>query len=185
MAIIIDLDVDLNPGERGLYEAFRRPDGANLPTYFSSDTNSDVEISREFESFLILTDRGLRSKMVSWLQGTSTRLQTNVGREELFVAMCDVELNASVDEIVEADSELQSFTEFRNELFAGKFATVPEVRTLLNDLQLGISAKTRTRDSAQHRNNAASIIAQINQLNDDSLGRQQQAQSWMGVLLAY
>ena len=161
-------------------------DEDNLPYYYNSDLRTDVQISREFEAFLILADPDLKTSANNWIKKASTIQTDDKDRDALSALALAQEQSNAQQKMNAIDAVLGDFNDFRTKFQANTtFVSVGEVQRFLFDLQKGIEPLALDRDRAQFD----SVVSQVVQRVDDQKAVDsfeiQELQSWTGVLSAY
>lgn len=173
--------IELTGEERSKVDAARL---TPRPEFFNGVTAQQQEISRDFESFIILQDPDTIKSTLDWLAeaGTLTELRDDrnaVLFEALVADIADREARQS--EIADVTSE---FNEWRANFQAGKFSDVPEVGLIIRDSQATAEELFVAEERANHleavQNRVTDRIGQ-----DVSSAQLQELLSWPTPLLAY
>lgn len=159
---------------------------ADLPTYFDSDLQTKVEISRDFEAFLILSTSDLKTSAINWIK-TSVDLQNqNKDRDALVGLAIGQEILNATNKMNAIDDTLDDFNTFRvNFQTNADFAAIPEVQQFLFDLQRPIDELAAARDRAQFDQTASQVIQRGTDELVVTAPEIEELQSWTGVLSVY
>ena len=155
------------------------------PTYYSASAGSRLAISQDFETFLILQGSKSLKTAAEWLVKTTKFAEVSKSRTGLAKEFLDNDKADTEDVLDEVNSELKSFTEFRDKFQAGKFSSVGEVSMLIDDMQAMADEMFLIQDRLKHRNILYTYIEE--RLTNNGMMKDQVAQttSWLGPLLAY
>lgn len=158
----------------------------NLPSYFNAALRTNVQISREFEAFLILAPTKLKSTALQWIQQAVTLNQENKQRDALLSLATANELSNAGLKIDECNTQLNAYNTFRSQ-FAIQQAldTDPDVQLFLADLQNTIGDLIVQYDRAFFDQTIATVLQ--NSLTPGAVTEAQveELQSWTSVISAY
>lgn len=159
---------------------------AELPTYYSSNLQTNVKISRDFEAYLILSSDDLKTAAIEWIKTVVTLQKVNKERDDLVALATAQERSNAQAQIKGIDNKLKNFNNFRSKFkTTTTFAEVPEVQYLLFDLQRVVEELIAARERCQFDDTAGQVTVR----NTDHLVVTQpqieQLQSWTGVLSEY
>lgn len=155
------------------------------PSYYNAALDRDIQISEDFEAFLILTPTVQKKQAVSWIGQTATLKQRQYDIDLLMLESIQKESESAQAAKAELDAQLATFQLFRESLSTGKFATIPELSTMLRDLQFGLDDLIFVKERIEH------LKAMLDDVERDitSLGLSeeqiQQTQGWLASLMAY
>lgn len=179
------MSVVLSPAEQKTVDEKRKSD-SSLPSYFDSGLRQDVKISRDFESFLILSTGELKTTAIKWIDKAVTLNKANAQRDALYkLAAAQERLNAEA-QIAIYNQQLDNFDKFRQNFQKNaQFADVAEVSKFLQDLQKVIDERVVGLDRAKFDHNISLLADQA--LSQFAVQSQdiEELQSWNAVLSAY
>ena len=157
-----------------------------LPSFFDAGLRANVQISRDFEAFLILSEDPLKTSAIDWIKKAVTIQKVNKDRDDL-VALALTQEKANSDlKIAALDQKLTDFNTFRTTFQANpEFAGVPELQRFLFDLQRVVEELASARDRAQFDGTTSQVIQRGNDRLAVSDQEIEELQSWTGVLSAY
>lgn len=157
-----------------------------LPSYYDAETQQNVQISRDFEAFLIVSDDSLKTSALSWIQKATQITQVNQLRDSLVQLGLAQELKNAQARVAEYNNQLQDFSTFRaNFQTQTAFAGVPEVQLFLSDLQAMIGELSVGLDRATFDQNVSNILIQYGDNTEVTEGQVEELQSWTSVISAY
>jgi GTPase SAR1 family protein len=163
----------------------RRTDAA-LPTYFSASSKADVSISRDFESFLILSSDDMKTSAIDWINKSLSLNKTNSLRDSLASLVATQEAGNAKLMVDAYDAQLQNFESFRKNFeTSSRFGAVEEVNLFLSDLQQVLEELVLNRGRAQFDQTMAALSSNNVNLTGVSQERLEELQSWNSVLSAY
>jgi len=175
----------LSPVEQSQVERKQKTQ-SDLPAYFSADLQQDVQISRDFEAFLILAPDDLKTTALDWIQKAQTLQKANTVRDELVALAIKSELSNAALQIEALDTELQHFEDFRQTFQTQDvFSGVPEVQLFLQDLQRVIEERNVQRERAYFDQTMAGIQDRFSAQTQLTKDQTEELQSWTAVLTTY
>lgn len=163
-----------------------RKNDSELPVYYDANLQVDVPISRDFESYLLITPDELKTSATQWIGDVVGLQSTNKDRDELVALAFGQEKINSQAKMDSIDSTLSNFNEFRTNFQTDvRFAEIPELQKLLFDLQRVVEELTAARERAEFDNVVCQVIERGNDRLTITEPQIEQLQSWSGVLSAY
>jgi hypothetical protein len=157
-----------------------------LPTYYNADIKSEVAISRDFETFLILAPAGLKTAARSWIDKATTLNAQNQLRDSLLQLSYQQEAKNAGLRLAAYDSKLQNFETFREAFQTDTmFAGVPEVQKFLNDVQSVIDELSTGRERAFFDQTAANVSMSYQTGVGITTDQMEELRSWSSVFSAY
>ena len=157
-----------------------------LPTYFDASVQKDVQISRDFEAYLILAPNDLKSAAIAWINTAVQLNHSNLLRDTLVQRATAQEVSNSTLEYNAYQTALTNFQDFReNFLTEQDFATVTEVQLFLSDLQAVMDEITTGSDRAQYALTLATVVSRYNDKIAVSQALVEELQSWSVPLGSY
>lgn len=155
------------------------------PSYYSADLEDDVEISQEFETFLILQGSSRNRDTVEWLTKTSDLAQNRNGRDGIIQEAIDFDRKDNEALESEIEDELSAFEKFREEFQSGRFSSTVETGILLSDLQKPAAEVFFEQARAKHLSNMHRFAEGRLRNQGITGGQARQIQSWITPLLTY
>lgn len=158
----------------------------DLPTYYDSALKQNVQITREFEAFLILAPTDLKTSAIEWINQVTQLAKVNKVRDQLRTLMVQKQIDNATKKLEAYGETFGEFNEFRKTFQTQtRFAAVPEVIKFINDLQSAVDEQNLGQQRAFFEQTLA-LIFQSNQellnLTQDDI---EELQSWRQVLSAY
>lgn len=168
----------------------QRRDVESLPLYYSADNKRLTQISRDFESFLILQPTEQKQLTLKWVKEANSALEKNVDRDELLLRYAGLRKDDAKLRIEELDEKLNTFDDFKESFLADseeneRWSAVPEVSLLQQSLQQPIDELLLLRDNSFHEFNFAVLVE--NRTNSDLVNKdtQREISSWQTVVSSY
>jgi hypothetical protein len=159
---------------------------STLPEYYSAASSQYVEISRDFEAFLILSSSDLKNAALNWIQTTVDLQKKNKLRDDLTALAVQNELTNAQAKIAEYNTQLNGFGQFRTNFQANStFASVSEVQLFLTDLQVVIDEMATGLDRATFDQTICQVIQRGQNQVSISQNQIQELQSWTSVISTY
>lgn len=163
-----------------------KPEGSR-PQVYSAATGQFSQISKDFETFLILSPAGMKAKAATFI---STILLFDINnlvvRNNLLKRWCEDEIADIEEEIKGYQDIMDSYDEVRPKLADASlgFEDVPEVNTLLADFTLLLGDFGEQRDSLLFSKAAANVL-NIRERGKLPAATKQEIESYARVLLSY
>ena len=177
--------VILSPSDQATVQENQRSTD-QLPEYYDALSKQDIQISRDFEAFLILTSDTLKTAALAWIQKATNLNKTNKFRDALTQIAIGQELANAQAQLAEYDLQLQHFTDFRTTFKAAtEFAGVSEVQLFLSDLQRGIEELSIGRDRAFFDQTISEVLLNFEDQTQITEDQVQELQSWTTVISEY
>jgi hypothetical protein len=159
---------------------------ADLPEYFSAELKTDIQISRDFEAFLILAPEDLKTSAIDWIQKAHSLQKANKVRDDLVKLGIQNETANATKIITALDEETQKFDEFRQTFQTQEaFSGVGEVQLFLRDLQRVIEERVVDRDRAFFDQVMAGVQDRFSNQSGLTDDQTEELQSWTAVLTTY
>lgn len=174
--------VELTPDERSRVENSRV---APKPQFFNAATGNQQDISEDFESFIILQDKGVLQETIDWIKKSSEIMEGRVSRN----AVAFEALVADQDDLSTRKSEIddlaQAFNDWKASSFlSGKFSEVSEVGLIIADLQAVAEEVFVFQERMKHLENVQfRVTGKLGQ--DVTTAQLQELSSWPTPLLSY
>ena len=153
------------------------------PVRYDDGLGSWVQVTEDFETFLILTPIAKKAQAVNWINVQQLGLEGDSLRD---IVVNDFLLR----EIAEATLPQETlslvtdlYEDFRAEFVQGRFAGIAEVVTLMEDTRLGADRLFTENDELEHRIVAATAVQERYSNDGTTDGRRLQASSWVTPLM--
>ena len=157
-----------------------------LPSYFSAILKTEVQISRDFEAFLILAPSELKTTSLDWIQKAVDLHKNNKLRDDLTDITVEQELTNAELKLKEYDKQLQGFQDFRQNFQTNtEFSGVQEVQLFLTDLQRVIDELSLGRDRAFFDQTVSLVMQKFGDATNISDPQVEELQSWTSVISTY
>lgn len=158
------------------------------PYYFNSETDELIQISAEFEIWLILTPAGLRTRLANYFQFVlNNDINDWSTRQELLEEWME-------DEIDDLRNEIEAYGEIANtydELKTGLseylpgFEDIDEVNKLSTDLTTSIGTTIDRKNSLQFEKAVNTVLLAKSEGSGVPDNVIQEIKSWVRLLLTY
>ena len=153
------------------------------PLRYSAGLGAWVQVSTDYEAFLILTPAGKKGAAANWINLQTLGLDDNIIRD---VVAYDYMVRESAEVELQQASLLlltEAYASFRSDFIDERFQGVSEVSELLQDTRIGADRLFSYTDDLEHRSIMATA-AQTRYTNGAvSDARRRQAASWSISLL--
>jgi hypothetical protein len=158
----------------------------DLPTYYSAAQQNNIQISRDFEAFLILSSKDSLNSALTWITQANDLGKPNKLRDALNGLALTQEISNSKALMDAYASVLTDFNKFKSSfVFSNTFNAVPEVQLFLQDLQGQIDELVSGQDRAFFDNTVAQVAQRAQQNTNVSQPQLQELNSWRSVLTSY
>ena len=177
-------NLTLDPTQLITVSAKRLPE-AQRPYYYNASLSQKVQITPDFEAFLILQGHANNKKATDWLQKANGFAIHDSDRDALLAAYMDNELEDATAAANEVEPIMSQFADFRSSYIVAGFEGVTEVGLFLDDLQRPMSEILVLGDRQRHRQQYALLSKKI--LTNKGLAQAQlkELNSWFDPLTAY
>lgn len=177
--------IDLTPDEQQIV-AEQAVDEADLPTYYNAALKKDVPISRDFETFLILSTTELKTSAIQWINQVVGLTQANTTRDKLRTLVITQQLANAQAKLDAYNVTIGDFSDFRENFQTDtRFDAVAEVVLFISDLQLVMDEQILGQQKGFF-DQTLGLMFQSSQsvvgLTQDDI---EELQSWIPVLSAY
>jgi len=176
--------VFLDEQQSRLVSSLRKPP-ANRPRYYNAGAKQKLQISEDFEAFLILQGKRGSKETLDWLKESNNLALADGDRDALLAALADNEQADAAATIREIGPIVRRFERFRGTFVVKGFEAVGEVGQLLGDLQRPMLALQTISRRSVHRQVAGKLAKEFLLSNGITIDQQRQLQSWYTVLTAY
>lgn len=174
----ISLDVD----QAKLVQTKKKP---VRPKYYNAEIKSKVEISEDFEAFLILLGRKKTKDTIKWLTQATKFAVYDGDRDALISQLINNDIVDSSHRYIELRPIVRSFETFRTGFNISGFEGVPECGLLLSDLQLAMSEIKVTGDRLMHQQLWGNLLLNNMISKGMTKDRTRELKSWSSPLSAY
>ena len=150
------------------------------PLYSNASTGTQVQISLDFETFLLTLSGIQKRTLISRLQKSLTISRTKGARDNLYkIALENQAANAGA-EVTELDADLGEFQIFMQDELASAHG-VTEVGMLISDIGTSYGENLFARDQANNSLIAANVF--YSQFGNSP--QKKQIQSWIEIITQY
>ena len=155
------------------------------PQWYNAAAGEKVDISDEFEAFLILQGRPRNGETVDWLQNASDYSIEDSDRDALISYALEAEKADAEQAVKELEPVTEKFNKFRERYNMTGFEEVVEAGQLLSDLQRPMNEIITLGARHAHRVQFAKVLE--NRLKNNGLTSDQSKQlnSWFEPLTTY
>jgi len=176
---------DLTPKEAKKVDSLARPNGSR-PYYYNSGSGILVEISADFEAWIILTPISVRARLANFLSAIiNSKLNEWSDRADLLTAWVKNEISDLKTNIDNYGKIASTYDEIRNDVttYSSGFESVDELNKMIGDLTLLVGDYIDRRDTLQFTKAVDNVLKERgNNMAEDT---KQEIQSWIRVLLDY
>ncbi len=164
----------------------KQKDDIDLPLYFNSGTEQFQAISRDFESFLILSKPSVLNSAKEWLSNVTELNKKNAERDSILNSAFDFEREDAIDTQSEALTWIATFEEFKkNFRVDNKFSDVVEVGFIMQDLEFFVGEHQINEERFNHLDILNDILQIKHQKDQTTPELQKQLDSWSQPLSAF
>lgn len=153
------------------------------PTYFSAVTNSNVEISADFETYLINLDNQAKQQLITRLRKSMDACVGNLDRDGLEAQAADFEARSIGAVRDELNQDVSDFTKFSASAFTG--TDQPEAEQILSTISYALGPKIFQRDQAVNSVGYSVRAYGEFQAGSSNNNRKAQIRSWIQVIVSY
>ena len=155
------------------------------PYYYNSSLDKEFQISSDFEAYLILLENSVKNDIVKYLQKTKLDGNKRKDRDEILAIAIQNELDNANTLYNAYQTELSSFSTFRDSINVEGFEQVAEIGLILDDLQFNIDEDLLALDRSQHLMTLTYLVQQSFTNNKMSDALIKEIDSWIEVINVY
>lgn len=155
------------------------------PKYYNAALKTSLEISEDFEAFLILSGDAQNKAASEWVSKAADLALDCSDRDGVLNEWVSSEIEDVTATLQEVNEEIAAFNEFRDAFKAQQFGSVVEVQMLLTDLQAQAAELFFSQRRFQHRLVMLMKLQDLLLSNGVTTGQLRQTTSWIGPLSAY
>lgn len=175
--------------ELQIINAQRFPD-AERPSYYSSRQKKFLQISRDFEAYLILQTTDSKEKTTSWISRVSEVKADNKDRDDILERYLTVRKTDADAVKAELDEELGGFIQFKSSLFADaedtdRWSDVGEIQQLIAALQSPMDELALRRELTFHESTIAALLLEEVSKQGVKTTYDTELNSWLEVINLY
>lgn len=168
----------------------QRKSNEDLPKYYSAESKAETQISRDFESYLILQSPAQKQKILSWIKEATKIQKPRVDRDELIKRYMANRIADADARISDLTTQTTKFESLRSELIGdstdvNRFADVIEVGIMVNSLQRPIDELLSLKERAYHDKVMATVYSIRFAATENNKDTQRELSSWQTVVSAY
>jgi hypothetical protein len=160
------------------------------PYYYSSAKKNPVQITEDFEGFLILQSTDQKQKTLNWLRTALSLEEDHKDRDVLLSRYMDTRKEDADARLAELDKRTQDFIDFKTHFLtdggdSSRLASIEEVNLLAKSLQRPLDKMVVQQEAAFHEGVLAKLL-KIKLTNEQSTDEtKKEMDSWQVVLSAY
>ena len=181
--------VTFSTDEQALINKQKLPDDRR-PSYFSSLSQNFIQISPDFEGYLILQPQDQKQRTLTWIQEASKIQVPNIDHDAILNRYFIIRQTDALTRIDELDSMLNNFAQFQAGLLTdgtdpSRFAAIGEVNILTRSLRRPLDKIAVQRDLGFHEQTLVNLLKGRLDLEQTNTSTQQELQSWQNVISTY
>ena len=160
------------------------------PSYYSTTNKNYIQISEDFEGFLIIQAADNKQKLLKWMSdigGITNDVKDQNKLLTAFIAVRDADANA---QIVEIDNKLNDYAEMQATLLTdgtdpARYASIIELDLMLTSISKSVDNITIQRDQAFHELCVTKTVE--NKLNIEAVSdeAEKEMSSWQSIVSSY
>lgn len=163
------------------------------PSYYSRVSQSDQQIGKDFENFLILQTQTQKQTSLDWINKALAIEVDNEDRDAILETYLGIRKTDANERVTELDERLDDFNTFMTGFFKGeataenpdRFANVPELSLFVQSLQRPLAKMTIQRDIAFHENNLVTWLEERLKEEKTDDNSRKELESWSPVISRY
>jgi len=180
---------NFSPEEKDLIDKQKKPT-EQMPYYYLARRKTLIQISEDFEAYLILQTAAAKAKIQTWLKKTSDANLARADRDEILKRYLDLRKVDSQKVIESIDKKLDSFDEFKTSLLgtpedANRYASVTELNEFTEVVQRPVDELTLLRETAYMEQNITALADKYLTEYGVSKDTQREINSWKTVFASY
>lgn len=168
----------------------QRKTNADLPEYYSAQSQTSIQISRDFEAYLILQTQDQKQKVLEWIRKALIGQSISADRDTLLNQYIQIRKADAQSRIAELDQKLGNFNDFKTSLlpnddYVSNFGNVAEISLLCTSLQKPMDELFLKRDQAYHEVVLSDILNSRLTKQKQDANTKKELQSWQTVIASY
>ena len=165
----------------------RKKSDKELPKYYDATLRKEIQISRDFEAFLILAPEELKTRALDWIKRVEKLQSVKKDRDALTLLVLKQEVSNTILKLDTLEGKMEGYNKFREQFQTmTEFSTIPEVTRFIQDLQRVIPELSMERSRAFFDQTVAVVEDARNKLKGEiSQENLTQLQSWSNVIASY
>jgi hypothetical protein len=172
-------------------ESIKKQTLGNLrPLYYSSSNRKYLQISDDFEGYLILQSAEEKRKILTWISDITKINNDTEDQNVLLQRFMDVRSADADDRISELDEKLDNFSELQADLITdgndvARYSSIIELDAMVRSISKPLDNLLIQREQAFHEKNVIAAVtntARQEKITDDT---KKELSSWQTVISAY
>jgi len=156
-----------------------------LPQFYNSGTKKKQQISRDFESFLLLLESSVKNSAITWLRKVKVVNNTRKDRDEILAMAFDNEIADAKEQYSALSSSVGDFDTFSSEFRDPRYGAVTENGLILAAMQSMIGEKKVYLDRMLHLQTFSEFTKQAYNSSKASQDTIKEIDSWITILTEY
>jgi len=160
------------------------------PSYYSITSKSYIQISSDFEGYLILQSADDKQKVLTWMTDVNKINNDKTDQNELLNRFMAVRSDDVAARITELDDKLDEYSNMQADLITdgkdpSRYGDIIELSLMVNTISRPIDNLNLQREQAFHEQNMIQVITDAvrsEQVNDDTT---KELTSWQTIMSTY
>jgi len=152
------MGIEFDTAEQALIDQQSVPDNL-LPLYYVPDTDSEYQISTDFESYLILQPASQKQAILAWMQYLQDLELVSIDRDTILTLYLNLRANNAATVISDIEGVTGNFDDFKaNLVFDDRFQNLVELNLVSRAMQRPMDEIIIQQELAFHEQNMALLI---------------------------
>jgi len=160
------------------------------PSYYSITNKSYIQISEDFEGYLILQASDDKQKILTWMKDVSKINNDTKDQNELLSRFLQVRSDDTTARIDELDEKLNKYDEMQTDLITdgkdpSRYGSIMELSLMVTSITKSVDNILIQREQAFHEQNMIATITYIldnEKITDDT---KKELTSWQNIISTY
>lgn len=160
------------------------------PSYYSLTNKNYIQISEDFEGYLILQGGDQKQKVLTWMSDVSKINNDTKDQNAILNRFLEIRYQDTSDRITELDEKLNKYSEMQTELITdgtdpSRYGSIIEINLMVKCISKSIDNINLQREQAFHEQNMVTAVQnaiQNEQVSDDTT---KELTSWQTIMSTY
>lgn len=160
------------------------------PSYYSASSQSLIQISDDFEGYLILQNSDEKSSILNWISNLNSINNDVKDQNVLLQRFMSARTADATDRITELDSILNNYAKMEANLITdgndpSRYGSIVELNLMVTDLARGLDNISIQREQAFHEQNLINAITAVINAEIITDQFQKEVDSWQSIVSTY
>jgi len=160
------------------------------PSYYSITNRNLIQISSDFEGYLILQGADDKKKLLTWMSDVSKINVENKEQNEILTTFLGIRGQDADDRITELDIKLNKYADMQADLITdgndpSRYGSIVELSLMIRAISKSLDSIAIQREQAFHEKNMVVLLSKIADNEKVDENTQKELTSWQTVASTY